>query len=206
MRLPRLHTSPSHQDTSCTALGSHWTPVRTLLYNYFQSRSHSEVLDVRTSVELLTGREWCNSIHDTKVLFFSSFHVWRLNLIKNILHISLSYFLPPGFWPVRIVLDWAFLISKFVQRWLFWGQEHFSTHPLYYSLFERQRRSRNYFTQTYLTFLCGANKALSEGWCQFCHFPSVSWLLLLSLKILLFLKIHQQDGKINSYVHSTRQI
>ena len=119
---------------------------------------------------------------------------------------SLSYFVPRVFWPVRIVSDWAFLISKFVQRWLFWGQEHFFTHPLHYSLFESQRRSRHYFTQTYLTFLCGANKALSEGWCQFCHFPSVSRLLLLSLKILLFLKIHQQHGKINLYVHSTRQI
>lgn len=160
---------------------------------------------METSAEFWTGREWCNSIHDTQVLFFPSFHVrWR-NPIKHILHIF-PYFVPRGFWPVRIVLDWAFLISKFVQRWLFWGQGHFSTHPLHQSLFESQRRSRNYFTQTYLTFLCGANKALSEGWCQFCHFPSVSWLLLLSLKILLFLKIHQQDGKINLYVHSTRQI
>ena len=196
-----------HQDTSWTVLWPHWTPAQTLLYNYFQSRSHSEVLDVRTSIEFLAGREWCNLIHDTKVLFFFPVFMYDCwTQLKIFCIYSLSYFLPHGFWPVRTVLDWAFLISKFVQRWLFWVQEHFSTHPLHYSLFESQRRSRNYFTQTYLTFLCGANKALSEGWCQFCHFPSVSWLLLLSLKILLFLKIHQQDGKINSYVHSTRQI
>jgi len=86
-----------------------------------------------------------NSTHNTKVLLFPVFMYNNCTKLKGICMYSLSYYLPHSFRLVRIILDWAFLMSTFVQRWFFWVWVHFSTHPLHYSLSESQRKSRNYF-------------------------------------------------------------
>lgn len=105
-----------------------------------------------------------------------------------------------------ILSNWALLRSKFVQSWLFWVWEHFSTWVIHYSLSESQRRSRNYF-QTNTSFFAsmGPTKLCLKVDFSFIIFHhSVDWCCF-HFKIYYFLN-PSQECKINFHVHFIRQI